>query len=104
MPAAAGVSTFNRFFQPDIDLETLTVVDRVQLSSSADALLTMRWIAILRGRTGLSLAATGGVHTAEDALKMLLAGADVVQIYTGLIYKGPELVTEVASALQQMKR
>jgi dihydroorotate dehydrogenase (fumarate) len=46
---AAGVSLFNRFFQPDIDLETLRVVDRVQLSSSADVLLTMRWIAILRG-------------------------------------------------------
>jgi dihydroorotate dehydrogenase (fumarate) len=59
---AAGVSLFNRFFQPDIDLEQLRLIDRVQLSSPADALLAMRWIAILRGRTGLSLAATGGVH------------------------------------------
>ena len=92
---AAGLSLFNRFFQPDIDLETLRVIDRVQLSTSADVLLTMRWIAILRGRTRLTLAATGGVHNADDALKMLLAGADVVHMASALLRRGPQVLTEV---------
>jgi dihydroorotate dehydrogenase (fumarate) len=92
---AAGVSLFNRFFQPDIDLETLSIVDRVQLSSSSDTLLAMRWIAILRGSTRLSLAATGGVHTADDALKMLLAGADVVHLTSALLKRGPQVLAEI---------
>ncbi|MBP5986473.1 MAG: dihydroorotate dehydrogenase-like protein [Azonexus sp.] len=92
---AAGISLFNRFFQPDIDLETLSVVDRVQLSSSADTLLAMRWIAILRGSTSISLAATGGVHTAEDALKLLLAGADVVHLASALLKRGPQALSEM---------
>ena len=97
---AAGVSLFNRFFQPDIDLDTLTVVDRAQLSSSADGLLTMRWIAILRGRSALTLAATGGVHTAADALKMLLAGADVVHMASALLMHGPERLKVVLDDMQ----
>jgi dihydroorotate dehydrogenase (fumarate) len=96
---AAGVSLFNRFFQPDIDLEHLSVVDRVQLSSSADALLTMRWIAILRGSTQLSLAATGGVHTAADALKMLLAGADVVHMASVLLKRGPLALSDILQGI-----
>ncbi|MDP3537776.1 MAG: dihydroorotate dehydrogenase-like protein [Azonexus sp.] len=96
---AAGISMFNRFFQPDIDLETLSVVDRVQLSSSTDTLLTMRWIAILRGRTTMTLAATGGVHTAEDAMKMLLAGADVVHMASALLQRGPQALKDVLEGL-----
>ena len=96
---AAGLSLFNRFFQPDIDLETLRVIDRVQLSTSADVLLTMRWIAILRGRTRLTLAATGGVHNADDALKMLLAGADVVHMASALLRRGPQVLTEVLAGM-----
>ena len=98
---AAGVSLFNRFFQPDIDLETLRVVDRVQLSSSADTLLTMRWIAILRGRSSLTLAASGGVHTAEDALKMLLAGADVVHMASAVLQHGPQALKEVLIGIER---
>ena len=97
---AAGVSLFNRFFQPDIDLATLKVVDRVTLSSSADVLLTMRWIAILRGRTQLTLAATGGVHCADDALKMLLAGADVVHLASALLQRGPQALSDVLRGLR----
>lgn len=97
---AAGVSLFNRFFQPDIDLASLTVVDRVTLSSSADVLLTMRWIAILRGRTRLTLAATGGVHCAEDALKMLLAGADVVHLASALLQRGPQALADILRGMR----
>ncbi len=100
LAGAAGVSLFNRFFQPDIDLDTLRVVDRVQLSSSADVLLTMRWIAILRGRTGLTLAATGGVHTAADALKMLLAGADAVHMASAVLQRGPLALKEVLAGIE----
>jgi dihydroorotate dehydrogenase (fumarate) len=96
---AAGVSLFNRFFQPDIDLESLAVVDRVQLSSPADVLLAMRWIAILHGRTKLTLAATGGVHGADDALKMLLAGADVVHMASALLLHGPGRLATVLADL-----
>lgn len=98
---AAGVSLFNRFFQPDIDLATLSVVDRAQLSSSSDVLLTMRWIAILRGRCALTLAATGGVHTVGDALKMLLAGADVVHMASALLLHGPDRLTTILADLQR---
>lgn len=96
---AAGVSLFNRFFQPDIDMETLRVVDRVQLSTSADALLSMRWIALLHGRSGLSLGATGGVHSAADALKMLLAGADAVHLASLLLARGPQALREVLDGI-----
>ena len=95
----AGVSLFNRFFQPDIDLDTLSVVDRVQLSTPADGLLTMRWIALLRGHTGLGLAATGGVHGADDALKMLLAGADVVHMASALLQNGPQCIASVLDGI-----
>lgn len=96
---AAGVALFNRFFQPDIDLAHLGVVDRVQLSNSNDALLAMRWIAILRGQVSLTLAATGGVHTSADALKMLLAGADVVHMASALLLRGPQALSEVLAGI-----
>lgn len=87
---AAGVSLFNRFYQPDIDLETLKITPSLQLSTSAETRLAMRWIAILHGRVGLSLAATGGIHSGADALKMLLAGADVTHLCSALLQLGPE--------------
>lgn len=87
---ADGVALFNRFYQPDIDLETLQVNPVPQLSRSGDVLLTMRWIAILRGRVSLSLAATGGIHTTEDVVKVLLAGADVTHLASALLQNGPE--------------
>ena len=98
---AAGVSLFNRFFQPDIDLERLCIVDHVQLTCSADAMLAMRWIAILRGRSGISLAATGGVHQAADALKMLLVGADAVHMASALLQRGPQALSEVLNGIHE---
>ncbi len=92
---ADGVALFNRFYQPDIDLETLQVTPHLQLSTSADALLAMRWIAILYGRVELSLAATSGIHSAEDALKMLLAGADVTHLCSTLMTHGPQRLARI---------
>jgi dihydroorotate dehydrogenase (fumarate) len=86
---AAGVALFNRFYQPNIDLEQLEVEQSLTLSSSAESLLAMRWIAILSGRVELSLAATGGVHTAEDVLRLCLCGADVTYLCSTLLANGP---------------
>ena len=77
---ADGLVLFNRFYQPDLDLEDLEVAPRLSLSTSEDLRLPLRWIAILNGRVDASLAATSGVHSAEDALKALLAGADVAML------------------------
>jgi dihydroorotate dehydrogenase (fumarate) len=86
---ADGLVLFNRFLQPDIDLETLTVTPNLVLSNSDELRLPLRWIAILRGRLGLSLAATTGVHAAQDVLKLLLAGADVAMTASSIYKNGP---------------
>ncbi len=87
---ADGLVLFNRFFQPDIDLETLQVDPTLHLSTSEELRLPLRWIAILHGRVSGSLAATTGVHTAEDAVKLILAGADVTMMASCLFRNGPE--------------
>jgi dihydroorotate dehydrogenase (fumarate) len=86
---AQGLVLFNRFLQPDIALEDLAVAPHLVLSTSDELRLALRWIAILRGRVGASLAATGGAHTPEDVLKLLLAGADCVMLASSLLTKGP---------------
>ncbi len=97
---ADGLVLFNRFLQPDIDLETLDVTPQIALSTSAELLLRLRWIAILRGRVPASLAATGGVHTAEDVLKLLLVGADVTMLASALLQRGPELLPELRADVE----
>lgn len=89
---ASGVALFNRFYQPDINVESMRLQPSLHPSTSADALLAMRWIALLYGRTDLSLGATGGVHTPEDAIKLLLAGADVVHLCSALLTRGPAYI------------
>ncbi|MGZ8215016.1 MAG: dihydroorotate dehydrogenase-like protein, partial [Methylosarcina sp.] len=86
---ADGVVLFNRFYQPDIDLDNLQVTSQLTWSRSSDIQLSLRWVALLYGRLQLSLATTSGVHTAEDALKLVLAGADVTQLCSVLLEKGP---------------
>jgi dihydroorotate dehydrogenase (fumarate) len=98
---AAGVALFNRFYQPNLDPETGQVTPHLQLSTSADSLFAMRWIAILCGRVELSLAATGGIHTAEDALKMLRAGADVTHLCSALLTHGPHWLGEVKKEMER---
>ena len=98
---ANGVSLFNRFYQPDINIDNLRLVSSLHTSTSAEVLLAMRWIAILYGRTSLSLGATGGVHTPEDAIKLLLAGADVVHLCSLLLERGPRAVGPILSGIRE---
>ena len=87
---ASGMVLFNRFYQPDLDLDSLDVVNKVSLSTSAELRLPMRWIALLRPQlgTGVSLAATSGIHTAVDAAKALLVGADVAMTASAVLQHG----------------
>lgn len=94
-----GVSLFNRFYQPDIDPDTLRVQSSIHLSRSEDALLSMRWLGILFGKTRLTLAATGGIHTADDAVKMLLAGADVTHLCSVLLQQGPNVLNSILKGI-----
>ncbi len=85
---ADALVLFNRFYQPDIDLETLEVKPNVLLSTPMAMRLPLRWIALLHGRIKASLAATSGIHRATDVLKMLMAGADVTMICSALLRQG----------------
>ncbi len=97
---ADGLVLFNRFYQPDIDVETLDVVPKLNLSSSAELLLRLRWIAILSGRYRGSLAVTGGVHNAHDAVKAVMAGAHAVQTVSVLLRRGPEILLRIRRDLE----
>jgi len=92
---ADGLVLFNRFYQPDIDLDTLEVVPRVDLSDSSDLRIALRWLAILRSQTDKSLAATGGVHEGTDLIKATLAGADVAMVLASLLRKGPGQIEHI---------
>lgn len=96
---ANGVSIFNRFYQPSINIESLEVQPTLHLSKPEEMLLRMHWIAILRGHTGLSLAATGGVHDATAVIKLLLAGADITHMCSALLMQGTELIQTVLEGL-----
>jgi len=96
---ADGLVLFNRFLQPDIDPETLTLAPAVGLSSPAEARLPRTWIALLRGRVQAALAATTGVEDPDDVAKYLLAGADVVMTASALLRHGPEHATVLLDGL-----
>ena len=96
---ADGLVLFNRFLQPDVDAETLTVASGIDLSTPAESRLPRAWIALLKGRVRASLAATGGVAEAADVVKYLLAGADVVMSASALIRNGPEYAATLLSGL-----
>jgi dihydroorotate dehydrogenase (fumarate) len=92
---ADGLVLFNRFYQPDLDIEDLDVVSNLKLSTSDELRLPMRWIAILYGRVDLDLALTTGVHTHVDALKGLMAGAKVTMMASELLQNGVERLGEI---------
>jgi dihydroorotate dehydrogenase (fumarate) len=97
---ADGLVLFNRFYQPDLDLETLEVTPRLVLSTSEELRLPLRWIAILYREVPASLAASTGVHTATDVVKVLLAGADVAMMTSALLRHGPEHLRAVEAGLR----
>ncbi len=98
---ASGLVLFNRFLQPDIRLDGLEVAPHLVLSTSDELRLALRWIAILRGRVNAGLAATGGAHTAEDVLKLLLAGADCVMLASSLLSNGPNHVANLVNGVEK---
>ena len=98
---ADGLVLFNRFHEIDVDLERLELRHQMHLSGPAELGVRLRWLAILRGSARGSLAATGGVHTIDDALKVLACGADVVQLVSELLAHGPGRLTELRGELER---
>ena len=95
-----GLVLFNRFYQPDFDIEELTVVPRLNLSRSEELLLRLHWVAILYGNISADLAITGGVHSSEDVLKGIMAGAAVTMMTSAIHLHGIEHISAVLSELQ----
>jgi dihydroorotate dehydrogenase (fumarate) len=95
-----GLVLFNRFYQPDFNIEELDVSPQLKLSDPSDLLLRLRWLAILSPHLQASLAASGGVHTAPDAIKAILAGAHAVQAVSALLKKGPSAIPLILSGLE----
>lgn len=98
---AKGVVLFNRFYQPDFNLEDLEVHPQLRLSDSTELLLRLRWLAVVSPHIQGSLSCTGGVHTREDVIKALLAGAHTVQLVSVLLKQGPKALTLLLEGLTQ---
>lgn len=96
-----GLVLFNRFLQPNVDCETLEVKPELTLSDRDELRLSLRWIAILHERVPVSLAATSGVHTGEDAFKAILVGADVAMMASALLLDGPQRLGLARAALEE---
>lgn len=96
---ADALVMFNRFYHPDIDLENLKTRRNVQLSSAREIRLPMRWISVLRGNVNMSYAASGGVHSAQDVLKLVMSGADVTMLASALMAHGPGLIGTIEKDL-----
>lgn len=96
-----GLVLFNRFFQPEIDIESLEVRPHLDLSTPEDLGLRLRWLALLRDQVKLSLACSGGVHRPEDVVKALLAGADAVQVVAALLKHGPGQLAVLRAGLMR---
>jgi dihydroorotate dehydrogenase (fumarate) len=98
---AAGLVLFNRFYQPDIDAETLEAEPTLHLSDSSELLLRLRWLAIVKPAVQIPLAVSGGVHSALDAVKSIMAGAGVVQIVSALLKHGPNHLLVLRKHVEQ---
>lgn len=96
---AAGLVIFNRFYQPDIDIERLAVTHQLHLSDSSELLLRLRWLAILSPQLEADLAVTGGVHELSDAIKAIMAGATAVQLVSEVLRNGPARLGALAQGL-----
>jgi dihydroorotate dehydrogenase (fumarate) len=96
---ADGLILFNRFYQPDVDVSTMSAVPHLELSTSTELLLRLRWTAILQSRVKCSLAITGGVATPTDGVKAILAGAHAVQLVSAILRHGPAYFTVMREGL-----
>ncbi len=96
---ANGLVLFNRFYQPDFDLEELNVIPNLDLSTSADLRLPLRWISILYGNVNADLALTSGIHTAQDVLKAMMAGAKVAMMASTLLHNGERIIPSILNEL-----
>ena len=94
-----GLVLFNRFFQPEIDVETLEVSPRLDLSNHEDLRVRLRWLGLLRDQVKLSLGCSGGVHTSADVVRAILAGADAVQVVSALLKQGPGYLANLLAGL-----
>ncbi|MBM3126369.1 MAG: dihydroorotate dehydrogenase-like protein [Chloroflexi bacterium] len=101
---ADGLVLFNRFYQPDFDLEELSIVHSLDLSTSADLRLPLRWVSILFGRLKADFALTSGVHTAGDVLKSMMAGARVAMIASSLLRNGETIIPRLLGELEGWMR
>ena len=97
---AAGLILFNRFYQPDIDIEELEASHRLDLSNSTELRLRLRWAAILHGQLKGDIAVSGGVHTVEDIIKAIMCGANAVQVVSSLLKYGPSHIGSLISGLK----
>ncbi len=98
---AAGVVMFNRFYQPDINIEELEATPHLELSNSTELRQRLRWIAIIHGHIKANIALSGGVHSFEDIIKGIMVGADVVQMVSTLLKHGPEHLAGLLAELKQ---
>jgi dihydroorotate dehydrogenase (fumarate) len=98
---ADGLVLFNRFYQPDIDVEELQVKRSLHLSHSTELNLRLRWLALLSGRVRASMAVTGGVHTVLDAVKAIMTGAHAVQMVSALLQRGPDYLKTIRRETEQ---
>jgi dihydroorotate dehydrogenase (fumarate) len=98
---ANGLVLFNRFYQPDLDIETMDVLPNLELSTSSELRLPLRWIAILYSRIAVDFALSTGIHTARDIVKAVMAGANVAMSTSALLHNGPEYARTLLSGLNE---
>ncbi len=98
---ADGLVLFNRFYQPDINVETLEMERVLHLSTSEELLLRLRWLAVLSGRVNASLACSGGVHTVADAIKAVMTGANAVQMVSAVLKNGPAVIKTIRTQMAE---
>ena len=101
LAGARGLTLFNRFCEPDIDIETLTLEPRLPLSTASELGLRLHWVAALSTKISASLSLSGGVHTPPDAIKAILAGADTVQLVSAVLQRGPHVFASLESQLEE---
>ncbi len=104
LAGANGLVLFNRFYQPDFDIENLVAEPKLFLSTSSELLLRLRWMAVLHGKSPLSLSLSGGVHKMHDAIKGIMAGADTLQVVSLLLRQGPQALVSLIKDFTQWAR